>query len=80
MVITYGPNRIEDPEIIASLANHLTYTYLSALFGGKFRPMSNATVYWTHLRKCFIKDEDGNLVDNDGKDKNTNKKIRRIDR
>ena len=61
MVITYGPNRIRSPEIIASLANHPTYTYLSALFGGRFVPMGeNATAYWTHLRKCFIKDENGN--------------------
>jgi len=54
MVITYGPNRTENPEVIASLANHPTFTYLSALFGGNFRPKENATAYWTHLRKCFI--------------------------
>lgn len=45
MVITYGPNRTEKPEVIASLANHPTYTYLSALFGGNFRPRKNATAY-----------------------------------
>ena len=54
MVITYGPNRTEKPKVIASLVNHPTYTYLSALFGGNFRPEENATAYWTHLRKCFI--------------------------
>lgn len=61
-VITQGPNRIEKPEVIASLANHPTFTYLSALLGGKFRPAKEATVYWTHLRKCFIRDEHGQSV------------------
>jgi len=54
MVVTYGPNRTEEPEIIESLVNHPTFTYLSALFGGNFRPTENATAYWSHLRKCFI--------------------------
>ena len=56
MVVTEGPNRIEDKEFIASLGNHPTFTYLTALAGGKFIPEGqDANVYWTHLRKCFIK-------------------------
>ncbi len=74
MVITYGPNRIESKGVIASLANHPTYTYLSALFGGNFRPEENATAYWTHLRKCFIKDEKGNLLIPNSSGKPLNKK------
>lgn len=60
MVITEGPNRVEDRDFIASLANHPTYTYLTALSGGKFIPEGeSANVYWTHVRKCFVKNENG---------------------
>lgn len=60
MVITEGPNRMEDKESIASLANHPTFTYLTALAGGKFVPEGeDATAYWIHVRKCFIRDENG---------------------
>lgn len=78
MAITYGPNRTEDPEIIASLANHPTYTYLSALFGGNFRPEKDATAYWTHLRKCFIKDENGKLLITNFSEKTLDRKAREV--
>ena len=64
MVISYGPNRTKKPDVIASLVNHPTFTYLSALFGGNFRPKENATAYWTHLRKCFI-----DVVDDEERDR-----------
>ena len=58
MVITEGPNRKESKAFIASLANHPTFTYLTALAGGEFIPEGKgANVYWTHVRKCFIRDE-----------------------
>lgn len=69
MVVTEGPNRIEKPEIIASLANYPTYHYLSTLFGGKFRPLKNANAYWTHLRKCYIKDDSGRSLISSSDDK-----------
>jgi len=56
MVITEGPNEEAEPEVIASLANHPTFTFLQALFKGRFQPMqSDSGTYWTHLRKCFLK-------------------------
>ena len=58
-VVTEGPNREEEPELIASLVDHPMYTFLSALFGCKFRPIENATSYWTHLRKCFEASKNG---------------------
>jgi len=62
MVITQGPNRIEREDFITSPANHPTYNYLNSLFSGKFSPMKESTAYWTHLRKCFLKDEGGNSL------------------
>ncbi len=61
-VITEGPNREEDPELIASILDHPIYTYLLVLFGCKFSPTENATAYWTHLRKCFIKSRDNKPI------------------
>jgi len=56
MVITEGPNKEASKEVIASIANHPTYNFLYALFQGKFKPLNEeANVYWTHLRKCFLK-------------------------
>lgn len=56
MVITEGPNEYQEPEVVASLANHPTFTFLQAMFKGKFQPRGKqATVYWTHVRKCFLK-------------------------
>jgi len=69
VVITQGPNRFESEEFIASPANHPTYNYLNSLFSGKFSPMKEATAYWTHLRKCFLKDERGNLFTKEREDK-----------
>ncbi|TDA32220.1 MAG: hypothetical protein DSO03_03240 [Hadesarchaea archaeon] len=57
MVVTEGPNYKEEPENVASLANHPTFTFLQAMFGGRFKPYKDANVYWTHLRKCFLKEE-----------------------
>ena len=55
MVITEGPNRYEPIKFLASCANLPTYPYLYTLFRGKFRPVgSDANVYWTHVRKCFL--------------------------
>lgn len=54
-VITEGPNRRTDEKFLASIANHPTFTFLYAIFGGKFRPIgASANAYWTHVRKCFI--------------------------
>ncbi len=56
MVITEGPNREEDPKNIASFGTHPTYTFLYTLFSGKAKFLGkNANVYWTHLRKCFLR-------------------------
>ena len=38
MVITEGPNEEAEPEFIASIANHPTFTFLQALFKGNFKP------------------------------------------
>jgi len=62
MVITEGPNEEADPKFIASIANHPTFTFLQALFKGNFKPYykkhdKNTNVYWTHVRKCFLKTE-----------------------
>ena len=55
MVATEGPNRKADKKFLTSIANHPTYTFLSALFSGRFQPEgASANVYWTHVRKCFI--------------------------
>jgi len=55
MVVTEGPNRYEPIKFLASCANLPTYPYLYTLFRGKFRPVgSDANVYWTHVRKCFL--------------------------
>ena len=55
MTITEGPNRRGDIKVLTSIANHPTFTFLFALFGGEFKPKGSAgTVYWTHVRKCFI--------------------------
>ena len=60
MTVTEGPNEYTEPMFIASTANHPTYTFLYALFGGNFNPIGeNSNVYWTHLRKCFLKTEGG---------------------
>lgn len=54
-VVSEGPTKYQPVELLTSLANHPTYTYIQALFGGRFRPIGdNATAYWTHVRKCFI--------------------------
>jgi len=56
LVVTEGPNEEAEPDFIASIANHPTFTFLQALFRGKFQPIGEeANVYWTHLRKCFLK-------------------------
>lgn len=61
MVITEGPNREADRTHLVSLANHPTFTFLYALFKGKFEPCGEkANVYWTHVRKCFINGRRGN--------------------
>ncbi len=62
MVITEGPNEEAEPEFIASIANHPTFTFLQALFKGNFKPYNKEhskeiNVYWTHVRKCFLKTE-----------------------
>lgn len=68
MVVTEGPNRVENKEFIASLANHPTFTYLTALAGGEFTPEGEgANVYWTHVRKCFVQDETGQPLTDDVK-------------
>lgn len=66
MVITEGPNEEADRGFIASIANHPTFTFLQALFKGNFKPYykkhgGNTNVYWTHVRKCFLKTKNGNL-------------------
>jgi len=60
MVVTEGPNEEAEPEFIASMANHPTFTFLQALFKGNFKPRyekhrEKPNVYWTHVRKCFLK-------------------------
>jgi len=56
MVITEGPNKKEKDENIASFGNHPTYTFLYTLFSGKAKFLRrNANVYWTHVRKCFLR-------------------------
>jgi uracil-DNA glycosylase len=66
MVITEGPNRPLEPGAIASLANHPTFTLLQAMFQGKFKPRSEqATAYWTHVRKCFLRDSQRNVSEED---------------
>ena len=56
MVITEGPNEEACKDFIASIANHPTFTFLYSLFKGRFKPCGeNVNVYWTHLRKCFLK-------------------------
>ena len=55
MVVTEGPNRKADERFLISLANHPTFTFLYALFKGRFKPWGeDANAYWTHVRKCFI--------------------------
>ena len=60
MVITEGPNEEADPEFIASIANHPTFTFLQAIFQGRLHVLGEkANAYWTHMRKCFIKTKSG---------------------
>ena len=50
MVITEGPNKSEPLDILTTVTNHPTYTFLFTLFEGRFKPLgSNANVYWTHV-------------------------------
>lgn len=79
MVITEGPNRVEEPNFITSLANHPTYTFLYTLFSGNFVPDGEkATAYWTHVRKCFIKSRKGEPVVKGENLKNVEKKALNI--
>jgi len=64
MVVTEGANEEADREFIASIANHPTFTFLQALFKGNFKPYyekhgKDTNVYWTHVRKCFLKTRSG---------------------
>lgn len=73
MVVTEGPNEEAEPEFIASIANHPTFTFLQALFRGNFQSIKrNANAYWTHLRKCFLKTKER---DDFSRDKNEALKI-----
>ncbi|MEA1993787.1 MAG: uracil-DNA glycosylase family protein [Euryarchaeota archaeon] len=64
MVVTEGSNIRTEKEFIASMGNHPTFTFLSALFEGNFHPLGkNTNVYWTHLRKCFLKDTTSKYYD-----------------
>jgi len=71
MVITEGPNVEAPKEFITSIANYPTFMYLQTLFKGNFHPYGkDATVYWTHVRKCFIKNCKGRrFVDKKGEKK-----------
>ncbi len=56
MVVSEGPNEVATREFIASIANHPTFTFLSVMFGCNFKPWGEgANVYWTHVRKCFLR-------------------------
>jgi len=60
MVVTEGPNRKADKKHLISMANHPTFTFLYALFRGKFEPCGEfANAYWTHVRKCFVNGRKG---------------------
>lgn len=68
IVITEGPNQKGKAECIASFGNHPTYTFLYTLFNGKAEFLGNdANVYWTHVRKCFLKDGKKNKSKEDAK-------------
>lgn len=79
MVITEGPNVEEKAENIASLANHPTFTFLQPMFKGKFRPLGRgATAYWTHLRKCPLREAPRALGRTTDEDKRKGHKALRI--
>jgi len=55
IIVTEGPNRSESSQLITSVVNHPTFTFLQALFKGNFRPVGEGSnAYWTHVRKCFL--------------------------
>lgn len=56
VVVTESPwEIIWDVDLITSITNIPTFTYLYCLLGGEFRPKENANVYWTHACKCPLK-------------------------
>lgn len=75
MVVTQGPkgkvSRSDFDDVkkrILSPANFFMYPFLYTMFNGRFRPdgaidKEPSTVYWTHMRKCFMEGKEGNMPD-----------------
>jgi len=56
VVVTESPWKITwDIDLITSITNIPTFTYLYCLLSGEFRPKEKANVYWTHICKCPLK-------------------------